>query len=230
MSAPATAKKSIAADLIAMGHAMKPETRRLLKGITWNEYQELSAAFPDSAKLRMAFHEGTLEVATSSFMRERRKASLSGLVSLFAGEMEIEMTGAGSTTLALESKQCAIEPDCSFYVAHARQMFGCKELDLERYPPPDVVVEVYDDHPSWDKRVIYAQFRVPELWRVVGDDATFYALERNAYQEKENSLSFPVLTPPMLTRFLKESFAVGQTQALRDFGDWLKSHLREACP
>ncbi len=226
MTAPKTARQPYAADLVALASAMGPNRRRYLHDITWNEYQQLSAAFPDSAKVRLAYHEGTLEIMTLGYLHEHQTDSLLRLVSTIALEMEIDLESIGSATMAKDDTEDAAEPDAAFYITHAQQMIGCKVMDLERNPPPDIVVEVDVTHPSLNKRAIYAQFGVPELWHLARTKVAIYELQNGSYQPREHSLAFPFLNSQVLGEFLDECVIEGQSRALRNFRERFKNELR----
>jgi Uma2 family endonuclease len=227
MTAPALAVKPSASviDLLAMIQAMAPDTRRLLNEVAWEEYQQLRAALPESAKVRLAFHEGTLEIMTLGYTHERYKEFLVRLVSLIAHTLEIDLESAGSTTLSVEELKDGAEPDTAFYITHASVMVGRDAIDLAIDPPPDIIVEVDISYSSWKKRNIYANFRVPELWHLVHTNLTIYALQGSTYHEQETSVSFPFLSAQTITHFLEESVSIGQAKALRKFDQWLATAL-----
>ena len=206
-----------------MVHTLAPDTQQLLSDVTWEEYQQLSDAFPDSAKVRLAYNEGTLEIMTLGFQHERYKEFLIRLVSLTALELDIDLESSGSTTLTKEEVRSGAEPDTGFYIEQAQVMLGRREIDLSIDPPPDIIVEVDITHSSWNKRAIYAKFGVPEIWHLVHTDLTIYVLDGSAYREQETSLSFPFLSAQTLTHFLEESIVIGQGKALRNYRNWLKS-------
>ena len=228
MTAPTLATQSPVADILAMIQVIAPDTRRLLNGVTWEEYKQVSAALPDSAKVRLAYHEGMLEIVTYDITHEHYKESLLRLVSMIADAMEIDLESIGSTTLTREQAKSAAEPDTAFYVTHAQSMIGCKAMDLEKNPPPDIVVEVDITNSSWNKRALYAKFGVPELWHLVLTNLTIYALHDGGYQPRVTSQMFPFLTAQALTQFLEECETEGQAKALRNFRKQFISFLRPA--
>ncbi len=88
---------------------------------------------------------------------------------------------------------CA-EPDTSFYVQNAARMIGKRRIDLETDPPPDVVVEIDVSNESLSKFPIYAALGMPEIWLYDGQEARFYQLSEQSYQETPCSLAFPAST------------------------------------
>jgi hypothetical protein len=59
------------ADILAMIEALEPGTRRLLTGVTWEEYLAVNKAFVDQPNLRMSFCDGVLEIMTVGFPHEK---------------------------------------------------------------------------------------------------------------------------------------------------------------
>lgn len=89
-------------DLLALVAAREPGTRRLLTGVTWNEYLHLNDSFVDPPNLRMSFIEGTLEITALGLPHEKYSRFLSAVLRLLADELEFDLEEVGSTTLRLE--------------------------------------------------------------------------------------------------------------------------------
>jgi len=70
---------------------------------------------------------------------------------------------------------------------------------------------------------IYAALGMPEIWLYDGQEARFYQLSEQSYQETPCSLAFPALTAAALTEFLAQSKTSGQTAALAVFRRWLSA-------
>ena len=109
--------------------------------------------------------------------------------------------------------------------AHAEQVIGRDDLDLNVDPPPDLAVEIDMTSESASTFPIYAAFGVPEIWRYSDKRKSvgMYELLENAYVEIEASRSFPLLTPEILTRFIQQSQTDGQKKALGAFHRWIRS-------
>jgi Uma2 family endonuclease len=228
MTAPATAKlkPNPAADLIALVDAIEPDTRRLFSGITWDEYKQLSKAFPDSSKVRLAYCEGELEIMSISYSHEKVSRFISALLRILALELKFDLEESGSTTLTLDPKKTSAEPDTAFYIHHAKQMVGRKNINLQTDPPPDVVLEVDITNPTHNKEKTYARFGVPELWRYDGARFTIRSLQKGKYRDASQSLAFPFLTADILTEFLEASEVDGQSSALSAFLEWVRVNAK----
>lgn len=223
MTAPMVALSPVQ-DILAMLSSLTPGKRRILTGVTWEEYNELVNSYEDAAGFRLSFIEGTLEVMPTGMPHDKFKEFILRLASALAEELEIDMETAGSTTLKLDDQQVGAEPDTCFYVQHAVQMFGARNLDLKQDPPPDIVVEVDITHPSYSKRPIYARLGVPEIWRYDGRKLEINELLNGEYHERGNSLAFPFLQASDLTAFIEQSLAKGQIKTLRDFCAWVRAN------
>ena len=196
-----------------------------LTDIGWDEYEEILREFEERPGYRLTYDKGKLEIMSPRPDHEYPKEFILSLVVIISLETSLNIQSAGSTTFKRRRNLAGAEPDTCFYIQHAAQIIGKNEIDLNTDPPPDVVVEIDTTNDSWRKFPIYADLGVPELWRYDGEHAEFYALQDAEYQLIPTSRAFPVLTPEVLTGFLAQSKAEGQTAALRSFQQWLRNQL-----
>ena len=161
-----------------------------------------------------------------SFQHEKFIAFISGVGRVLAEEMDLTVEAAGATTYKQESLLKGSEGDESFYVQNATAIIGKRQIDLDIDPPPDVVVEVDITNESLSKFPIYAAFLVPEIWRYDGEQARIYHLVNQTYVERDESLSFPVLTAQAMTEFLEQSKTQGQTAGLAAFRQWVRAAIQ----
>lgn len=210
--------------LDAIEHLPGGATLRLA-GVSWDEYEELLSELGDHAGLRVSYDEGRLQIVSPSAPHEFYKDSIFSLARLLAEVTNTPMETRGSTTYRSRRKAKGAEPDTSFYVQHAAQMIGNRRMDLEVDPPPDVVLEIDLSSVSVSKFPIYAALGVPEIWLYDGQQARFYQLTEQSYQEMPHSLAFPILTSTVLTDFLAQSKTSGQSAALAAFRQWLSQPL-----
>ena len=54
-------------------------------------------------------------------------------------ELEIDISGVGSTTLQLEVEDRGLEPDECYYIQNESRVRNEEDLDLTRDPPPDLL-------------------------------------------------------------------------------------------
>ena len=84
------------------------------------------------------------------------------------------MTSAGSATLKRQLKDRGLEPDESYYIANYAAVRNLKRINLNRHPPPDLVVEVDVANKSLDRLEPYAKLGVPEIWQCDANRASAY--------------------------------------------------------
>jgi Uma2 family endonuclease len=108
-----------------------------------------------------------------------------------------------STTLKRRDLQKGVDPDSAYYFAHATCL-DPREIDAERDPPPDLVIEV-DFRERWlGRSAILAGLGVPEIWRHDGSRLNMYVLEKGRYVEAVFSRAIPPLGPETATRFIDD--------------------------
>ncbi len=199
-----------------------PEQRVLLENISWEMYEDLLAAHRDRSVPRFAYDQGQLEIMSPSPEREQLKETLTLLVNLVAEEMEINAEGYGSTTFRREDLSRGFEPDASFYIASLERVKGKRELDLQRDPPPDLVIEIDLTNPSLPKFPIFSRLGVPEVWLSDGSVMRIFRLKDGSYVEDAASAALPGLTSEAVSRFLNESRTQERLTWLRRVREWAK--------
>ena len=70
-------------------------------------------------RARFAYDHGDLEIMTVSLGHERIKKRMAMMIEAAAWVMEVPLIGTGTTTLKIEMKKRGLEPDESYYIAHA---------------------------------------------------------------------------------------------------------------
>ena len=107
---------------------------------------------------------------------------------------------------------------------NAAVIHGHLDLNLAHDPPPDLVIESDHSSSSLDKFGIYARLGVPEMWRVYGQQVSFWLRDENTYLEAEHSQSFPFLTASVLNKFLEQGLSSGERNAAKSFREWIKTN------
>jgi Uma2 family endonuclease len=96
----------------------------ILDNISWETYQRLMEERGERPKPRYAYDRGRLEIKVSSYQHENLKHMIATLVELLAGELEIDIEAAASTTFQREDLAQGFEPDASFYIQQAARIRG----------------------------------------------------------------------------------------------------------
>jgi Uma2 family endonuclease len=157
-----------------------------------------------------------------STKHEEPNRTLSLLVDLVAGELDIDVRRLGSTTFTRADLSKGFEPDSCFYVQNLERVRGKEEIDLTVDPPPDLVIEIDITSPSLNKFPIYAAVGVPEVWRYDGSRVQIFRLEGGQYGEVEQSSALPALSGAVATQFLKESQELKSTVWIRRVQEWAR--------
>lgn len=128
-----------------------------------------------------------------------------------------------STTLRRKQLQKGAEPDKCFYIQNEPLVRG-KTVDIEKDPPPDLVMEVDITHSDINKNALYAKLGIPEFWRFNGETLRILQLKDGQYQEVEVSPTFPWLDKKVIYGYLEECRSLGEAQAMRNFRKWLQEN------
>ena len=210
--------------LAAIAHLPAGAALRM-DNITWEEYEQLLNDLGESYAERIFYDQGRMEIMAPSSTHERPKYVIGSLVSALRDELDIDVESLGSTTFRSKMKAKGAEPDDCFYVQNAALVIGREdEVDLERDPPPDIVVEVDRTSASLDKFPIYAALGVSEIWHLTKKQVRFFTLDAGRYTPSLASRAFPFLSAETLSKFLAQGVAEGARKAARAFRDWVREH------
>jgi Uma2 family endonuclease len=196
--------------------------RVILDNISWETYQRLMEERGERPKPRYTYDRGRLEIMVTSYEHENLTHVIALLVELLAGELEMDIEGAASTTFQREDLAQGFEPDASFYLQHAADIRGQKQIDLHIDPAPELVIEIDITHPSLNKFPIFAGLGIPEVWRYHRQALTIFKLEGGSYRAHAASELFVGVTGTDLTRLIAESQQVKRTEWLRSVREWAR--------
>ena len=139
----------------------------VLYDVDWAFYNELLRR-AENRNVRLTYDNGTLEIMSPLAEHESWKKRLASLIEVHAMELRLPMRRLGSTTYRRENLQKGLEPDECYYIQHVAQVKNKRRIDLDRDPPPDLVIEIELTSSTLAKAPIYASLGVPELWRFNG--------------------------------------------------------------
>ncbi len=193
------------------------------ENVSWEEYEDLLEQVGEATWLRIAYDDGTLEIITVGPKHEKYATFIEGLVGVIRLRLRMNIVFFGSSTMRKEKKRKGIEPDACFYVQTAEALGNRMDLDFEKDPPPDVAVEVDVTRHSISKFGIYAGLGVPEVWIYDLKELRIYLLEQDKYVPATESQALPMLSGPILSKFLSQLREAGELQAILAFDDWLQS-------
>lgn len=202
----------------------RPDTEAhiVLHDISWDAYEKILEAF-EERRFPHTYADGVLEIMTLSQEHEWIKKILARFIENLSMELKVRITSAGSTTLRRELRKRGLEPDESYYLANYAAVRGLKRIDLNRHPPPDLVVEV-DVTNKWLARLEpYAQLGVPELWQYDHKGIRFLKrVSSTSYRVVRRSLSFPQVGSDDIQRFLNLKDQLDEFDLISEFVSWAR--------
>lgn len=192
------------------------------------------ALTPENRHLRMAYHDGTLEIVSPRLRKhERPSDKLRIIITTVADRLGLPYDGTGSFTYRRAGegpfRGKGKEPDQSFYFANAGRVPRDRDPDLDAGdPPPDLWIEVDNRVSSAGRLPIYAALGVPEVWRHRSGQGTlqFLRLVDGAYQPTDHSLALPVLTPALVL----EAMALGDNPVESEWVALLRDWVARTIP
>jgi len=196
------------------------------ENVSWEEYEDLLEQVGEATWLRISYDDGTLQIMTTGPKHEYYSRFIESLVGQIRFRLRINIRFFGSSTMRKKKKRKGTEPDACFYVQTAEALGKRIDLDFEKDPPPDVTVEVDITRHSISKFGIYAGLGVPEFWIYDGKELKIYLLDQDEYVPATESRALPILSSPILTKFLSQLREEGELQAILAFDEWLQSQGR----
>jgi len=203
--------------------------RLVLHGVSWREYTRMLHAFAERPGFRLTYDRGTLEIMTPLFEHEVDADLLGRFVVVLTEELGFPLQAGRSTTFRRRRMRRGLEPDHSWWIAHAAQVRGKRRIDLRVDPPPDLAIEVDVTRRSLNRMSIYARLGVPEVWRLNAQGLTFQVLQPNGrYAEQPHSLTFPLFTPADLMAYLALRNQHDENEVVRRFRTFVRQRLPAA--
>lgn len=199
------------------------EQRVAFHNLTWEDYLQIFQALPQDRNSRLSFHNGTLEITVPLEDHEFALRLIEFFIRILVMEMGLDMKTMGSTTMNRQDIKKGAEPDCAYYIQNQPKVAG-RNVDFEKDPPPDLIVEVDITNTDVDKNQLYAAMGVPEFWRYNGEILRIFTLNNDAYLECEVSPLFPIIQKEDLYRFLTEAVQSEMT-AMRNFQAFLRQKM-----
>lgn len=203
-----------------------PFESTLLEGVTWELYETVLESFVEE-RLPHTYLDGRFEVTSLAFGHQWLKRLIGRIIEQASSELQVPIACSGSLTLRRESKRAGLEPDESYYTAHASAVRGLTDIDLERDPPPDLVVQVDIASAPIDRRGVLAKLEVNEVWHFDGAQLRFLKRVSDAgYTPIATSLAFPPLRSADLQRFLDLAETKHEYDIMQEYVTWLRNAKR----
>jgi Uma2 family endonuclease len=197
------------------------EKRVTLQQVSWSAYEQILAALGENRSAQLSYYKGVLEIMAPLEAHEGASSQIDDFVKVMTDEQNFNIKSLQSTTLNKPELSVGAEPDQCYYIANEPLVRG-KTVDLKTDPPPDLVIEVDITHTDINKNALYAEMGVAEFWRYNGEILRVFQLQDGQYQEVDVSPTFPRVPKQRLYEFLQECAQQGETQAKRNFRQWLQ--------
>ena len=201
------------------------EKRVALRGVTWQGYQDILQALPQTRAARLTYDCGILEITMALEDHERNSELIGLFIRILVVEMALKLKSMRSTTLNREDLNRGAEPDNAYYIQNQPKVAG-RTVDLTQDPPPDLIVEVDITNTDIDKNRLYASMGVPEFWRFDGQIWQILQLQDATYQEVRHSPTFPWVEKEDLYRFLEQA-QTDEVEAEVNFRQWVRQKLSD---
>jgi Uma2 family endonuclease len=201
------------------------EQRVLLHNLSWQTFETLLEELGENRSSRLAYHQGDLEIVAPDSIHEQANRMIEGLIVVLLEELDLEFARIGSFTCKRDDLERGAEPDSCYYIQHEAQVRNKEPIDLNRDPPPDLVVEVEYTLSALPKLELYAAMGVPEFWRYDGDKLHKYQLVAGKYELCQHSLAFAQINVAEIPRFLQDGKQRGELKMTKAFRQWVKKQL-----
>lgn len=200
------------------------EQRVILSNISWETFEQILKELGEKRVIRLAYNNGLLEIMTPLGPHENNNRFIDDLVRAITDELNLNMKKFGSLTMKRSKKLKGAEPDSCYYLQNEPLVRSKQEIDLDKDPPPDLVLEIDMSSGSLDKLPIYAAIGVPELWRYDGNKLEVFVLQEldGEYEAVSKSPTFPWMPMEVIPRFIRQSLVDGETATLRAFREWVR--------
>jgi Uma2 family endonuclease len=194
----------------------------VMHDVSWSFYEDLLAQI-ENRPLRVTFDHGRLEIMAPLPEHEVPKGSIGRLLEAMADELDIPLSGFGSSTFRREDLAAGLEPDECYYLENSARVQGMKRFDPAIYPPPDLAIEIDITSRSIPRQPIYAALGVPELWRFDGFRLLILLLRSGVYCAVGRSPSFPFLPIDKFGGFVRRMLDEPPTSVVREFRVWVRT-------
>jgi Uma2 family endonuclease len=203
------------------------EERFVLRGLSWESYEQLLSDFLDRSSPRFTYDRGELEIMSPSFDHEELGRIITQLFYILAEEWGFEYRDFGSATFKQRETESGFEPDSCFYIQSVETIAGIASFDPAVHPPPDVILEIDLTSSSLRKFPIYARMNVPEVWRYKGK-LEIFLLRTGEYLESETSAAIPGLSSSDVSDLVERSGTMKRSEWIRHVREWARQKERDS--
>ncbi|MDY6783467.1 MAG: Uma2 family endonuclease [Cyanobacteriota bacterium] len=197
---------------------------------TWENYLN-AIAQPTCENAKGYYYDGQLRIEMSPVSSDHASdhTLIAVAVNLFGILRQIPLQGRDNCSYRRTGLQ-ECQPDLSYYIGDRASIipYGTSIVDLNRYPPPDLVIEVANTSlaDDWDrKRKLYQEINVTEYWVLDVQNARIlgFAIAGGKSKRIKNSRVLPGLALSVLEEALRRSRSTDQSRV----GAWLMAQFQQ---
>ena len=197
---------------------------------SWDEYIQIIED-PAYEKAKCYYHNGQLRIEMSPVGNDHASdhTVIIFAVNLFAAIKGIPLSGKDNCTYRKVGFQEA-QPDVSYYIGENADVipWGTSIINLDSYPPPDLVIEVANTSLSDDKgekRLLYEDLKVAEYWIVDVQNVRIlaFAISDGGSRRITESQVLPGLAISLLEEALQRTRQMNQGQVCA----WLLAQFQQ---
>ncbi|MEA5600237.1 Uma2 family endonuclease [Nostoc sp. UHCC 0252] len=197
---------------------------------TWDEYIQIIEN-PAYEKAKGYYHNGQMRIEIPPIGNDHASdhTIIIFAVNLFASIKGIALNGKDNCTYRKTGFKEA-QPDVSYYIGENADVipYGTSIINLDIYPPPDLVIEVANTSLADDqgeKRLLYEDLEVKEYWilNVQNVQVMAFAIENQGSRRITESQVLPGLAISLLNDALRRTRQINQSQV----GAWLLTQFQQ---
>lgn len=196
----------------------------------WAEFVALADA-PAAAKLKSYYYSGRMrfEPMSTGSDHSNDHVLIIFAISFFAANQGMALTAKDGCSYR-KPRSDEFQPDASYYIGENAEAipWGTRVIDLERYPLPNLVIEISDTSLADDlgaKRLQYEDLGIPEYW-IVNVQAmqilAFAMAADRSIRRLQTSLALPGMRLEILEQALQRSRQENQSATMA----WLMEQFR----
>ena len=199
---------------------LAPGSQISIGDLSWQDFETVLQDLGETRNTRITYYQGLLEIMSPLALHERPHRIIAYIVTAILEKQGRNWEDFGSTTLKYP-EIAGIEPDTCFYIQNAEGVRSCTNLDLTKYPPPDLAIE--SDVTSKTTINAYQALRVPEVWIYSDRQLQIYVFSEQGYYSTVSSPTFPDLpVTKIIPQLVQKAMEEGTSQMLKEF----KAQLR----
>lgn len=197
---------------------------------SWDEYIQI-VSDPVYEKAKCYYHNGQLRIEMTPLGNDHASDHnvIMLAINLFAILKGIDFNGKDNCTYRKMGFQDA-QPDGSYYMGENADAisYGTSIIDLDRYPPPELVIEVANTSLSDDKgekRILYEELGVSEYWII--DVQNVQVIAFAVADGGSKRITESQVLPGLSISLLNEAFQRTRQMNQRLVGAWLMEQFQQ---